>query len=160
MRKDLAAKLVTVIVILGAFGLVIARKMGLPATSAAPSSGASPQDAVYAMLDAARAGDTAAYVARYTGQMQASLRQAITEKGDAGFRSYLRTGNAEIKGVAVQEPKPVAANQVQVRVEYVYQDRNEAQDMLLERLADGWKIARVDNAERVKTLVPYGTPIQ
>ncbi len=24
----------------------------------------------------------------------------------------------------------------------------------------GWRIARVDSAERIKTLVPYGTPVQ
>jgi hypothetical protein len=32
--------------------------------------------------------------------------------------------------------------------------------MYLEKEASGWKIARVDRAERVKTLVPYGTPLQ
>jgi hypothetical protein len=47
-----------------------------------------------------------------------------------------------------------------VRVEYVYQDRNEAQTMYLEKASSGWKITRVDGAERVKTLVPYGTPVQ
>jgi hypothetical protein len=32
--------------------------------------------------------------------------------------------------------------------------------MYLERTPAGWKIARVDSAERIKTLVPYGTPVQ
>jgi len=32
--------------------------------------------------------------------------------------------------------------------------------MNLEKTTGGWKIARVDSAERVKTLVPYGTPVQ
>jgi hypothetical protein len=45
-------------------------------------------------------------------------------------------------------------------VEYVYQDRNEAQIMHLEKAGNDWKIARVDGAERVKTPVPYGTPVQ
>ena len=30
----------------------------------------------------------------------------------------------------------------------------------LEKAPGGWKIARVDSTERVKTLVPYGTPVQ
>ncbi len=47
-----------------------------------------------------------------------------------------------------------------MRVEYVYQDRNEAQSMYLEKLSGAWKIARVEAAERVKTLIPYGTPVQ
>jgi hypothetical protein len=34
------------------------------------------------------------------------------------------------------------------------------QKMYLEKHGDRWKIARVDGAERVKTLVPYGTPVE
>ena len=32
--------------------------------------------------------------------------------------------------------------------------------MYLEKINGVWKITRVDSAERVKTLVPYGTPVQ
>ena len=64
------------------------------------------------------------------------------------------------KGIAISEPQPVTDREVKVRVEYVYQDRNEAQTMYLEKDAGSWKISRVDGAERVKTLVPYGTPVQ
>ena len=145
--------ILTLLLVAGLFALVVFRKV----RTAPP---ATPQDTIYAMLDAARAGDAKAYVARYTGPMEANLRQAIAEKGDAGFRAYLQSANAEIKGVAVNEPQAVSDREVQVRVEYVYQDRNEAQTMYLEKLSDGWKITRVDSAERVKTLVPYGTPVQ
>ena len=72
----------------------------------------------------------------------------------------MQSSNAEIKGVAVEEPKQMSDSEVQVRVEYVYQDRNEVQIMYLEKQTGEWKIARVDSAERVKTLVPYGTPVQ
>jgi hypothetical protein len=111
------------------------------------------------MLDAARAGDASAYLARYTGPMQVNLKQAIVEKGDTAFRAYLRNSNAEIKGVALSEPQAVSDSEARVRVEYVYQDRNEAQTIYLEKLSGDWKIARVDGAERVKTLIPYGTPV-
>jgi|SRR5271157_4558464 len=119
-----------------------------------------PQDAIYGMLDAARAGDLKAYLASYTGQMEASLRQSVKETGEAAFAKYLRSTNAAIKGVALQAPQPLSAGNVSVRVEYIYQDRNEAQTMMLQKDSGGWKIARVDGAERVKTLVPYGTPVQ
>lgn len=145
-------KLITALVVLGALGVAIVRKKGV--------SPADPRDAIYAMLDAARAGDTRVYLAQYTGPMEASLKQALVEKGEAGFSTYLQTANAELKGLAVQEPKPVSGSEVQVQVEYVYRDRNEAQILFLEKRPEGWKIARVDSAERIKTLVPYGTPVQ
>lgn len=47
-----------------------------------------------------------------------------------------------------------------MRVEYVYQDRNEVQMMYLEKRPSGWKISRTDGDERVETLVPYGTPVK
>ena len=125
-----------------------------------PKPEPSPQDAIYAMLDAARAGDVKAYLASYTGQMDAALRQSLAETTEAGFAKYLTDSNAAVKGIAISEPQPLTDREVKVRVEYVYQDRNEAQTMYLEKGASGWKIARVDGAERVKTLVPYGTPVQ
>jgi len=119
-----------------------------------------PQDAIYAMLDAARAGDVKSYLAAYTGQMQTSLKQSLAETGEQGFAKYLKESNAAIKGIAIMEPQVLTDREMKVRVEYVYQDRNEAQFMYLERGTAGWKIARVDGTERVKTLVPYGTPVQ
>jgi hypothetical protein len=156
-RRESLATAITLIVMAGTLGFVIARKAAVPSDARSESV---PRDTVYAMLDAARAGDTRAYLALYTGQMQAALKQTVTEKGDAAFKSYLRTTNAEIKGVAVEEPKTVSGNEMRVRVEYVYQDRNEAQTVFLEKRPEGWKIARVDSAERIRTLVPYGTPVQ
>jgi hypothetical protein len=119
-----------------------------------------PQDAIYAMLDAARAGDVKGYLASYTGGMAASLEQSVKESGEAGFARYLRDSNAALKGVAVQAPQTGSGGDATVRVEYVYQDRNEAQSMVLQKIGGTWKIARVDGAERVKTLVPYGTPVE
>lgn len=124
------------------------------------SSGPLPQDAVYAMLAAARAGDVSAYLASYDGALEARLRQSAAEMGDAAFAKYLRDSNAAIKGVAVDAPQQAGAAEARLRVEYVYQDRNEAQTMLLRRIGGAWKIARVDGSERVKTLVPYGSPVE
>lgn len=169
MTRDRKAKAVTLAILLAAFGVVLGQKSGwrVPdvkvsdlAPKAQPKPERTPQDAIYSMLDAARAGDTNAYMRSYTGQMENSLKQSIAETTDAGFAKYLRDSNAAIKGIAVSEPQPLTDREMKVRVEYVYQDRNEAQTMYLEKQADGWKIARVDGAERVKTLVPYGTPVQ
>ena len=90
----------------------------------------------------------------------ASLRQAIAESTEEGFAKYLRDGNSPIKGIAITEPEKLTDREVKVRVEYVFQDRNEVQHMYLERTGGDWLITRVDSARRIKTLVPYGTPVQ
>jgi hypothetical protein len=120
---------------------------------------ASPEDAIYAMLDAAKKGDVPRYLAYYSGPMEASLKQSIAESSSTAFSQYLIDTNAALKGVAVTAPESPTAREAKVRVEYVYQDRNEIQFMYLEKLPT-WKITRVESAQRVKTLVPYGTPVR
>lgn len=150
------AQVATILVLLGALTFVVARRARF--TAVRSTKEASPQDAIYAMLDAAREGNVKKYLASYSGQMEASLQQAVKESQD--FGRYLKDSNAAIKGVAIMEPEQVTNNEVKARVEYVFQDRNEVQSMVLDKIAGGWKIVRVDSAERVKTLVPYGTPVQ
>ena len=116
--------------------------------------------ALYAMLDAARQGDVNAYLACYTGTLRTSLEASVRESGVEPFGCYLRESNAAIKGVAISQPEPLSARECKVRVEYVYQDRNETQNVFLELAGTEWKIARVDGAERIKTLVPYGAPVE
>ncbi len=169
MTQERKTQVATIAVLAAALGVVLAQKSGWRPSSvkvadivlpAAAKAEPSPQDAIYAMLDAARAGDVQTYLASYTGEMAVALKQSLAETTDAGFAKYLKDTNAAVKGVAISESQAVTDREVKVRVEYVYQDRNEAQMMYLEKSSTGWKIARVDGAERVKTLVPYGTPVQ
>jgi hypothetical protein len=157
MPKNRKAQLVTLAILAIAIAIVVVRKK--PTTIAAPAE-ATPQDRIYAMLDAARDANVSAYLNCYTGQMETSLKASIAESTPEKFANYLKESNAAIKGVALMDPQPLTDREVKVRVEYVYQDRNEVQFVYLEKAAATWKIARVDSAERVKTLVPYGTPVQ
>jgi hypothetical protein len=52
-----------------------------------------------------------------------------------------------------------SAGEGRIAVEYVYQDRNEVQQVVVRREGGQWKIVQVESAERIKTLVPYGTPV-
>lgn len=167
MNQKRKAQILTAAVIAAALGVVVVRKAGVrgpelaelvPRT--APKAEPAPQDAIYSALDAAREGDVKKYLASYTGQMETALRAAMAEKTEAGFAKYLREFNAPIKGVAISEPQALSDREVRVRVEFVYQDRNEAQNMYLEKTGGVWKISRVDAVERVKTLIPYGTPAE
>jgi hypothetical protein len=160
MTKERKIHAVSITVLLFALGIAVGLKNGWPLRRGEPKSPPSPQDTVYGMLDAARTGNVASYLASYTGALQASLREAVRESTEKGFAKYLQESNAQIKGVAVSEPQQLSDGLASVRVEYVYSDRNEAQNLRLEKMNGDWKIAGVDGAERVKTLVPYGTPVK
>ena len=154
MTRDRTAQLVTVAVLLIAVGVGVVRKTGRRQPEQTP------QDAIYSMLDAAHAGDVRAYLAHYTGPMEAALRQTLAETTAPAFAEYLKTSNAAIKGAAVSDPEKIGDHETKVRVEYIYEDRNEAQFMYLEKGPDGWKIARAESGDRIKTLIPYGTPVK
>jgi len=156
MHANNKARIVTIGILVCALGFVIARR-GRSTTSPSVKE-TTPQDAIYAMFDAARDGNVGKYLASYAGPMESSLKHAIAESPD--FGKYLKDSNAAIKGVAIVDPEQVTNVEVKARVEYVFQDRNEVQYMFVDKTPGGWKIVRVDSAERVKTLVPYGTPVR
>ncbi len=168
MTQERKAKLAAFAILAVAVGVIALARGGwrLPGLdlgigpSASGNTDPTPQDVIYAMLESARQGDVAAYMNAFTGQMETSLRQTLSETTEQGFSRYLRESNASIKGVALTDPQVLTDNEVKVRVEYVFQDRNEAQYMYLEKVRGNWRIARLDAAERIPTLVPYGTPVQ
>ena len=161
MTRERKAQIATVLIITGALTLVAAKRGGWrPAAIIRRSAPVVPQETVYRMMDAARDGDVRAYLACYTGPMESSLRQIVKEKGEASLADYIRRFNSSVRGVAMQEPQPVAANELRVRVEFVYSDRNEAQIYYLQQAGGGWRIARQENSEGIKALVPYGTPVE
>lgn len=141
------------VLIVAGVGIVVAR-------TARRSAESTPQDAIYSMLEASRAGDVNAYLREFTGPMREALGQSIAERTEAEFARYLRESSSGVKGIAVSDPQAISDSIARVRVEYVFQDRNEAQMFELERLGSRWKIARADADQRVKTLIPYGTPVR
>jgi len=155
MTRHRSTQLITVLVLAVLLGVGLARKAGWR-TAKVP---AAPQDTVYAMLAAARSGDVKAYLSCYAGQMQAALRQAVKESAEPAFAKYLRDSYASVKGLAISDPQQIGELAATLRVEYVYQDRNEAQIVSLEKVPAGWKIASAGSAGRVPALIPYGTPI-
>lgn len=167
MTKERKAQILTVLILGGAVGFIGWKQGALGSLNlsqltvrATPKTDPTPQDVIYAALDAAREGKVNDYLNAHTGQMEQSLRKAVAESTEAGFSQYLKESNAPIKGIALQEPQALTDREVKVKVEYVFQDRNEVQWMYLEKTGNRWRIARVDTAERIQTLVPYGTPVR
>lgn len=167
MTQKQRVRAVTIGVIGIAFLFVAGRQVdwSFPESGAAaivasePAKPLDPVDTINRMVDAAGKGDVEAYLACFSGPMERRLRQTLEEMTRDGFAKYLVETNQRIKGFAMYEPERISEREVEVRVEYVYADRNEAQQVYLEKRADQWTIARVDDTERVETLVPYGTPV-
>ena len=163
MKRESAAKWVTIALLAGVAGAVMWREDAVPELTA-PGSAAQeppgPEATVYEMLDAARDGDVEAYLSSYGGSMARSLRQTVTEMTEPEFAASLRKRNSLLKGVAVMEPQRISELEAKARVEYVYADRNEAQTMYFENSGGKWRIARVEGAQPVTAPVPYGTPVK
>lgn len=169
MSKDTKAQAVTIALIATALVVIAWNQGGFDVFSRGTEYGTGflgigrskdvePRDVIYAMLDAARDGDVEEYLECYTDQLERTLRQSHEEMGGVRFADYLRERNKDIKGIAMNAPER-AGDEVEVRVEYVYADRNEAQEFYLRKLGDTWKIRRVSDIRRVETPVPYGTPV-
>ena len=167
MTQQKKVRAVTIGVVGIAFLFVAGRQLdwSLPNTGAAaivasePAKPLDPVDTINRMVDAAGDGDVEAYLSCFSGPMARRLRQTLDEMTRDGFAKYLIETNQRIKGFAMYEPETISEREVAVRVEYVYADRNEAQQFYLEKRTDQWTIARIDDTERVETLVPYGTPV-
>ena len=118
---------------------------------------AQPEDGIYAMFDAARAANTQAYLDCFSGPLREQLAATAREDSAAKFREYLISQNSAVQGMAVtvtDRPNPAEAR---VRVEYVYTDHNEVQNVHLKREGARWKIINMDGAQPVQPLVRYGS---
>lgn len=167
MSKDARAQAVTITLIAVALAVIAWKRGGFDALRWSTESARvfrpaqhmpEPRDVIYAMLDAARDGRVEEYLNCYAGRMERTLRQSHAEMGSERFAEYLRERNEDIKGIAINAPKE-SSGEAEVRVEYVYADRNEVQEFFLSKEDGDWKIAGVSGIQRVETPVPYGTPV-
>src|ERR1700761_7498664 len=115
-------------------GLIFLRTHGwrLPVSvsglfSRAQAVPATPEDTVYRMLDAARAGNTAVYVNTFSGPLQQQIQQVIRESGQKQFASYLTGQSLSFQSVALSVTDQPSDLEARLRVEYVYSNRNEVQ---------------------------------
>jgi hypothetical protein len=120
---------------------------------------ATPEDTVYGMLDAARAGDTAVYVDTFSGPLQQQIQQVIRESGRKQFATYLTAQSSSFQSVTLSVADQPSDLEVRLRVEYVYVNRNEVQSFHLRKSGGRWKIIGISGTEQIKTLIPYGTAV-
>jgi hypothetical protein len=120
---------------------------------------ANPEDTVYGMLDAARAGDTSVYLDTFSGPLRQQIRQAIRESGKTQFASYLTAQSSSFQSVALSVADQPSDVEVRLRLEYVYANRNEVQTFHLKKSGGSWKIIGISGTDQIKTLIPYGTAV-
>jgi hypothetical protein len=118
-----------------------------------------PEDTVYGMLDAARAGDTAVYADTFSGPLQQQIQQVIRESGKTHFASYLTAQSSSFQSVALSVADQPSDVEARLRVEYVYSNRNEVQTFHLKKSGVRWKIVGISGTDQIKTLIPYGTAV-
>jgi hypothetical protein len=118
---------------------------------------ANPEDGIYAMFDAARVGDAQAYLDCFSGPLREQLAATAKEDSAEKFKAYLIKQNSAVQGMAVTLTDRPNADEARVRVEYVYSDHNEVQNVRLIRDGRRWKIIGIDGAQPVQPLVPFGT---
>jgi hypothetical protein len=144
----------TVLLIIGALIFFVARPR--LRTAEHGFNTANPESVVWRMSDATRAGEVDAYLNCFDGKLRQNMEKTVAEMGERQFSDYLQRLNEEITGIAVSDLKLTGEAGADLRVEFVYRGKNEAQQHHLV-LRDGvWKIDRVDESERIKTLIPYG----
>lgn len=153
-NKKKIAQALTLVLMACLLGFFAFRQRG-----SAPVEENTAESAIWRMVDAARAADPERYLDCYTGEMERQLRRNLQEMGSARFGEYLSSSHRQVKGIAVSPPQMSSPTEGRISVEYVYQDRNEVQQVQVRQVGKQWKIFRVESAERIKTLVPYGTPV-
>jgi hypothetical protein len=161
MKRNTRARVLAVAALLGALAAGSARKAGWFGGTVTPA--ATDEEAisaaVYATMNAARAGDISRYLAGYTGPMREALQRSLDDSGRAAFGRYLESSDAGVKGLAVSV-EVSGGREAKARLERVYQARNEAQVVYLEKERGAWRIARTDGDQAVKAAIRYGTPIR
>jgi hypothetical protein len=156
MNKHLSA-ITAVLLIAGALAFFGTRHRS---KSAGPdSSAADPKGAIWCVAGASRAGNVRDYLDCFCGPLRQSLEKTAAEMGEQKFGEYLKRLNEEIAGIAVSDPELTGPDAAKVRVEFVSRGKNEAQQHHLKLSNGTWKIDWVDEAERVRTLIPYGAEV-
>src|SRR5580698_10117700 len=97
------------------------------------STPATPEDTVYGMLDAARAGNTAVYVDTFSGPLQQQIQQVIRETGRTQFATYLTGQSSSFQSIALSVADQPSDVEARLRIEYVYANRNEVQTFHLRK---------------------------
>jgi hypothetical protein len=110
------------------------------------------------MLQKARDGDVAGYLAAFSGPTRARLEREVAGKGHEEFADELRKAATTRKSHAVFAPEPDGPDGASITVESVYPEHNERQTFRLERSGSAWLVTDVETVRSVTPSAKYGSP--
>ena len=111
---------------------------------------------VHSLLQSARDGDVAAYLAAFDDPMRARIEREVDEKGRDTFRSVLQQAARSRKSRAVFASVRDGDDIASVVVETVYPDHNERQTYRFGRAPGGWLITDVTTLRGQEPPSRYG----
>lgn len=128
-----------------------------------PRPAATPADEVKSLLydglvAAMRKGKVNAYLNVFAAPLRARLQAEIERVGRRAFAAQLREHNARVTSVAVAKVE-VAGETAAARLEWVYRDDSDVQQVRLVREGGRWRIAELTTVKRAKLPVPSGTEV-
>lgn len=157
MKSRLPA-IVTILLIAG--GLVyLAQRERWSGWKSSAEPDATPERTIWQMSDASRRGDVKGYLDCFSGVLRQNLEKTVADLGEGEFSEYLKRLEAALTGIALSDLEQTSDDQATLRVEFVFRGRTESQRNQLKRTDGRWKVVRVDDAESVKSLIPYGTAV-
>lgn len=155
MKKRMPA-IVTILLIVGALVFLTQRER-LSSWRFEKKTSGTPEDIIWSMSDATREGDVHAYLDCFSGALKQNLQKTADDMGESQFSRYLKELSDEVTGITVSELEQADEQTATLKVEFVFRGKNEVQKHSFKFLAGAWKITKVDGAEQIKTLIPYGT---
>jgi hypothetical protein len=105
-------------------------------------------DTIESLLDVARRGDVAAYLALFEVPLRSRLERLADERGRDAFAADLRSAARARKSHAIFDPEPDGndSDSARIIVESTFADRIERQSYRLVRVRSGWIITDVESA--------------
>ncbi len=153
MKKLLPTIVTTLLIVVS--GVYLAQR----SRSINSESATNPEDVIWRMMDAAREGNSEAYLDCFSGALRQNLERTAAEMGNQRFREYLRRLNDQIVGLATSDLERLGETEARLNVEFVYRGKTETQKHHF-RLVDGsWKIEQIDSAAARQNVIPYGTEV-
>ena len=119
----------------------------------------SPSACVRAMSSSARSGDVRAYLDCFGGELRATLEDAARTAETEAFAENIRARMEPVRGMALSEETLADENTATLRVEWVFDDRNEVQIFTLLREKGVWRIVEMKEAQYTQPEIPYGTEV-
>ena len=118
---------------------------------------AKPADVVFAMFDAARAGNMDAYLECFAGAARGQIEEALQESlSRERFAAQLRGSLARLKGFAVLGARERSSGVVEMAAERVFDGYTETLAVEVTRTEAGWKITSLETTGREANR--YGQP--